>query len=74
MKRSRWEWLAQFFRPRSRVKVKREQRDPKPLRTWLILGKPFTARTRSEARALAKKAMGFKGRLPRGVIIVERKS
>jgi hypothetical protein len=45
------------------------------MRSWSIGGKVFTAYTRSEARALAKRFFGIKpkGRLPKGIVICEIK-
>ena len=51
------------------------------LRTWLIEGRPYAARNKSDARAMAKRAMGIKrqnrggkkvaGRLPVGIEVRE---
>ena len=75
MRVSRWEWLSRFFKLDATVqpKPKREKREPKepPQRKWLVLGKWFEAATKSEARALAKKAFGFKERLPVGTVVKE---
>lgn len=73
MRMSRFEWLAQFFRPKSRAQAERPKTARKPLRRWSLNGTVFEAHTKSEARAMAKKAMGFKDRLPVGVVVREVK-
>ena len=71
---SRFDWLKRVLQPvLPRPKVKREKRELKPLRSWIVLGKRFKAHTKSEARAQAKAALGYKGRLPAGTVVVEEK-
>ena len=74
MRMSRFDWLARFFRPETpRRRGKREQRERAEPRTWVVLGKRFVAMTKSEARAQAKQALGFKGRLPVGTVVAEER-
>lgn len=76
MRVSRWEWLSRFFplhRPARKSRApKPPQKDP-PSRTWIILGHRFHAPTKSEARARAKAALGYKDRLPAGTVVVEER-
>lgn len=79
MRQSRWQWLSNFFRPEASrgPKVKREKKEPKKKRLWRVytpgrgFADSFAAHTKSEARALAKKALGFKDRLPVGMLLIE---
>ena len=71
MRMSRFDWLARFFRPETpRRRGKREQREKKEPRVWLVLGKRFVAFTKSEARSQAKRALGLP-RLPAGTKVIQ---
>lgn len=75
MRMNRFDWLAGFFHQplRFRAKKKHAQREAKRPRCWIIDGKRYYAHTRSEARALAKKERGIRGRLPIDADIIEDK-
>jgi hypothetical protein len=74
MRMTRFDWLAKFFRPTMpSAKPKRVRREGEPAkkRTWIVLGQRFAAHTKSEARSLAKRALGYKWRLPVGTVVEE---
>jgi hypothetical protein len=74
---NRFDWLAQFFRPAPRPRKPRFTREKKPVPAWKVCVpgcKPLTAKahTKGEARAFAKRELGFKGRLPVGSLVVRK--
>ena len=66
MRMQRFDWLAQFFRPRpARQSSLREKSDRSPLRLWRYAGIDVEAHTRSEARGKLKRMLQL-NRLPVG--------
>ncbi len=69
MNMTRMQWLSQFFRP-SFKPLKKKEPKPKPADPprWLVMGRYYSAWSKSEARAMYKKATGE--RLPSGTNIL----
>ena len=79
MNMSRSQWLSPFFRlgigtgAHKPAKPGRGKAGEPPLIPWRVVGAGKAlivhACTRGEARAIAKRELGIKGRLPRGVTV-----
>ena len=70
MRMNRWQWLDRSKSWVYRKNIQKPARPKAQKKTWIILGIACAARTKSEARALAKKYFGLKrrDRLPVGTV------